>query len=637
VYRFVQDLGVRWYYPGEFGLIVPTLRDIPLPRVDTISRPDFPMRSPYIYYAQFSWARPGIEPMADHIRWQLWLGLRSYHETVGFGTAHGSMVVIMRGEMKQAHPDYYAFWNGKRATDHDGYGSPCLSSEGLFDENVKFVRAMLDVYHEPMVGVGPADSYALCQCERCKGKDTPGRGFGSDLSDYVWDYVNRVALEVAKTHPDRKIHCVSYPPYILPPERIGTLSSNLVVGICQWRSLDYDPEHRRQSLKLREDWLAKLPSKQLWVFDYYRHGAPGCFGATPAFFPRLIAQDLRSLKGISLGDYIEVYNSRESDGFDGMIINHLNTYVTARCLWDAQTDVDALLEEYYDKFYGPARKPMKAFIEYAEANWMKADKDYKVIDRLFELIAPARKAAGDTICGQRIARLAQYMERLKPLRERLAKGRDKAPEVRALGREAAAVVIDGKLDEAFWRDLPQDYALQEVETGAPPQWGTLFKAAWSGDTLYLGIICRERDIRNLNITTRVPESAAIFDGDAVEVLLETETHAYYQFAVNPAGAMVDVDRRTGINTLWSARAQVACHIGDDFWSVEMRIPSAGATADNIDPLKGVSGTRPTALYPWYINVCRQRIRPRGRELSAFSPTGKPDFHDPMKFGVLVVP
>jgi hypothetical protein len=310
--------------------------------------------------------------------------------------------------------------------------------------------------------------------------------------------------------------------------------------------------------------------------------------------------------------------------------------VTALLYWDANQDVDALLEEYYEKFYGPARKEMKAFIEYAEANWMKANKDVAVIDRLFELIGAAQKAAGDTIYGRRVDLLVQYMARLKELREQLAKGRENVPEVRVQGRNKADLKLDGKLDDKFWEGLPA-YGLSEVETGRPAHYGTSFRVAWADDALYLGILCKDRDTKNLNIAATAHDDTNVWNGDNIELLIETQTHSYYQIAISPAGAVVDLDRKQGLNTLWSSGAEVAAHIGDDSWSLEVRIPVAGDAAADVDPLHGVAGRKPSATYPWYFNVCRQRIRATGKELSAFSPTGKPVFHDVRKFAKLFVP
>ena len=52
---------------------------------------------------------------------------------------------------------------------------------------------------------------------------------------------------------------------------------------------------------------------------------------------------------------------------------------------------------------------------------------------------------------------------------------------------------------------------------------------------------------------------------------------------------------------------------------------------------GIAGRKPSDTYPWFLNVCRQRARANGSELSAFSPTGQPGFHVPAKFARLVSP
>ena len=42
--------------------------------------------------------------------------------------------------------------------------------------------------------------------------------------------------------------------------------------------------------------------------------------------------------------------------------------MTARLWWDVDQDIDALLNEYYDLYYGPASATMKSLYEYSEAN-----------------------------------------------------------------------------------------------------------------------------------------------------------------------------------------------------------------------------------------------------------------------------
>lgn len=640
VYHYLESLGVRWYYPDQSGMVLPKLETIALSNINITSQPDFPLRHFLVYYQEFFTARPGNEPFVDRVRWQLWLGLTSIDDIIGPAQGHGTMLVTQRDETKKAHPEYYSLRDGRRLTDHDGYGMNCLSSEGLLQENVRFLKAAYDVLGAPMFCVAPADSFVLCECDLCKGKDDPDKGFKGNLSNYVWSYTDRVAREVYKTHPDKKVQCIAYVPYLSVPEKIEMFSPNLVVGMTQWRSMFFDRTERDAFRKLRREWLAKLPSKTLWTWDYYLHGWEdrSQWVHVPTFFPRLIAEDLRDLKGISLGDHVDVVDSKPGNtAWDAMAVNHLNAYVNAKLLWKTDTDLDALLNEYYEMYFGPAAAPMRIFIEYAEANWMNATRDHKVIDRFFELIAPAVMATGrDNVYAVRVARLKQYMQGLTPLRDRLAKGRGDAMKLPALGRDDHAMMIDGKLDDPFWQGL-ETYDLREVETGKPPQWATTFKVGFKGSDLCIGINCVDRDTDKLNITTRSQRSPSVWDGDNVEILLETQNHAYYQLAINPAGALVEADRKSGVNTDWSSRSRVAVSVQPDGWSLEVVIPAAGEEAASVDPLRGVSGKRPSETFPWYINICRQRLRSGGKELSALSPTGKADFHDVMKFAVLWVP
>jgi hypothetical protein len=640
VNEFLRSLGARWYFPGELGEILPTMADIELPEVNRTVHPDFPVRHLYFYYNEFWMAREGNPRGVEDVMWQCRLGLFDYRKVMGNSIGHGTVMVHSRDEVKQAHPEFFALWGGKRATEHHGGGgAPCLSSEGLFEQNVKLVRALYDIYDEPMVSVAPADGYVnLCQCELCEAKGTPERGWSGQLSDYVWSYVDRVAREVHKSHPDRKISAIAYTSYQLPPEKIEQLSPNIAIILCRWRSNFYDPETRQQFTDLVNAWMEKLPSKELYIWDYYLHCRPdGAWAGIPVYFPHIIAEDLRSLRGVSRGEHIEVFRSYWPDGYtwDALAANHLNCYLTARLYWDADQDVDALLEEYYEKFYGPARDEMKAFVTYAEANWMNANKDVAVIDRLQELLDAAEEAAGDGIYAQRVALLTDYMERLGQLRERLARGREDAKEARAQRRKLGDLELDGRLHDKLYEGL-YAYPLRDLETGRAPGQRTTFKVAWTGEGIVFGVECEDDDMANLSIGSREDGDANIWSGDTIEIMLETQTHSYYQIAISPVGAVVSADRERGIDTLWSSEAEVAAQAGEDSWTLEVYLPVVGEGED-VDPKVGISGRQPSRTFPWYFNIGRQRMGGETRELSAFSPTETGGFHDTLKFGKLFVP
>jgi hypothetical protein len=627
VCEFLRMQGVRWYMPTELGEICPKKATLAIPAVDKTVRPDFRLRHPYQYGHMFG------NTTRDEVMWQLRLGIYNGPDPI-LGGVHGQRNVLSRPEMKTAHPEYYGLYGEKR----DSGQRACLSSEGMFQETVDYTRAMFDIYDATVVSVMPEDGYVtLCQCDLCKGKGSPERDWTGQLSDYVWDFVNRVAKEVYKTHPDRKVTCAAYGAFLLPPQKIEKLSPNVAVGICQWRSDFQDPVVRAQFLKLRNDWLKFLPpGGQLVIADYYLHGRPKLvWEGIPVFFPQLIAQDLKSLKGISCGEFIEVYRRKGIEEMPSLAILHLNLYVTSRFWWDADQDLKAMLEEYYTLFYGPARDEMKAFIEYCEANWNGMRKSVDKIDKVYELLGKAtEKVPADSVYGKRMALITEFVKPLKDLRAIVAEGRKNAPLAKGVTRDLKDLRLDGKLDESIWEGAPA-YELKDLVTGKPVVSPGSFKVVWANDSIIFGITCLA-DMKNLNIGTTRNEDPNIWNGECVEILLESQTHAYYQLAISPSGAMMDLDRKRGTESIWSSGATVAAFRGDTYWSVEVRLPVVGMQQEDIDPLNGVAGAKPVAEAPWFFNVCRQGGGEKGKEASAFSPTEVPRFHIPRKFGRLEI-
>ena len=624
VCEFLRGLGVRWYMPGDLGEIVPALKTIALAPVDKTVKPDFPYRNLGDYAPTFDGAP------RDAAIYKLHLGLNC---GMGIPGPHGMNNVNGRDEVKKAHPEFYA--NHRTPDPSDQYYASCFSSPELFDYTVKYLRTVFDIYPDlQYVSLWPNDGFwtgSMCKCDLCKGKDMPSRGKDGVCSDYVWDFINRVATEVYKTHPDRKVICGAYGVYTLPPEKIAHFSPNVMVGIMDSRYSFTNPDLRTKALELRKGWLTKVIPGNLYIHNHYLCS----WWRLPVYFPHAIAEDLHSLKSLSQGEYIELAVDKKSyAAMEAPAFNHLNVYVTGRYYWDADQNIEALLSEYYEKFYGPAAKEMKAFIEYSEANWDKMSSNAAPASKALELLEAARKAAGDTVYGKRIELVADYCQKsLAALRDRVADRKD-VPKAcfSQPSKNDSKITVDGRLDEPSWNT--RAYPLAGLEAGRSPLSGTSFRVIWGSREIYFGIRCEEPDMKNLNITTTKNDDSAIFKGDYVDVLLETQGHSYYQIAVNPAGAIFDADMKDGTNLAWSSSTQIAVFKGDTFWSVEMLVPVGDMMDGGVDPMKSVEGYCPSATFPWAINVCRQRARSTGIERSAWSPTGTDSFYMPLKFGVL---
>lgn len=613
---YLRSLGVRWYMPGDVGEIVPKRKSIPLPKIDQVVKPDFPMR--ILNFRASVYGR-------DVMMWGYRLGVR---QPYGRQAAHGLHKMTHNEQTLKNHPDWFALYGGKRHTQlGQRLNQLCYSNEELFKQTVHFARKQFDHFDFDVVSIMPPDGYtAMCQCELCKGKDSLDRGSRGMLSDYVWDFVNRVAKEVRKTHPDKMISNCAYGVYTLPPQNIDKLEPNVQVIIVGGRRPTN--EDRAALRQLREAWVKKTDNPVV-IFENYPFTGRGFY--LPAYIPQVLGESINATKGISKGE--DIWLTMDFDK-DAIGYNHFLIYFTARMYWGGKKqDVVKMFEEYCRLFYGPAADEMKAFFNYCEKHWRAMEKDKVKVDHALKLFASAKaKAPDDSVYAKRIALIDNYLNGLRNKRVQLAQKRGPVPRLRLVGRSRGTIKIDGDLSDDAWQSCPTASTgrMSELQTGRQPTFGTSFKTAWIGNDLYFAIRCEEKPGEKLNIATTRNGDQAIWYGDVIEILLETESHSYYQIAVNPAGALVDLDRGAPKSQWfsWSSKAEVATKVAKDHWTVEIRIP---ITQDKNDPLHQVIGRRPTQSLPWHVNLCRQRIRKNGSELSAFSPTGASNFHRVMKF------
>ncbi|MFK5924920.1 MAG: DUF4838 domain-containing protein [Verrucomicrobiota bacterium] len=619
---FLRELGVRWYMPGEIGEVLPQMKTIELDKIDETVIPDFDIRNVH--------HRFGIH---DTAMWAMHLGFRADYDLTHI--AHGLALMTNHNEdILKAHPKWFALYGGKRQNKPEmRYNHFCYSSDELVQEAARFARAQFDHLGLDMVSIMPTDGYtSMCQCELCVGRDTPERGYRGRLSDNVWEFVNRVAKEVKKTHPDKMISCCAYGSYTLVPEKIDKLESNIqVIIVGGRRPTSNQPEQQQEQLKIRQDWVKKTDNPLL-IYENYPFTDRGWY--LPSYVPHAIGSGINATKGISKGEdvWLSIKFDTQSLGY-----NHFPVYFTQRMYWGGkEKDVDAMFNEYCILFYGPAGKEMKSFFEYCENNWQKMEKDKAIADEALDLFEIAKKsAAADSIYARRMALVDEYLAKLRDKSRQLGEKRGPVPQMRLITEaKSGDIVLDGKLDEEIWNKNPYTGRLRELQTSQLPIFGTTFKAAWGADgSIYFAIRCDERSGEPLNVGTTKNGDSAIWYGDVIEILLETDSHSYYQIAINPAGAVVDLDRSAPGNArfAWHSRAEVATQVEDGSWTVEVRIP---VVQDENDPLNQVIGSKPLSTLPWHFNVCRQRLRGQDKEFSAFSPTGASGFHKPLKFAHL---
>ena len=620
---YLHKLGARWYLPGELGEVLPSLKTIPLPKLDETVKPDFALRQ---FNVRFSTAG------YDTSLWAMRLGIRN-DETIHL--AHGMDNMTGNDATFAAHPEWFALYGGKRDyVPGTSKNQLCYSDDGLFRETVRWARALLDTYPLKTVSIMPPDGYtSICQCEKCKGKDSPERNERGLLSDYVWDFVNRVAREIAKSHPQAKVLNCAYGVYTLPPLKIEKLEPNVQVCIVGGRRplniAASKAEGETAPEALRAAWMKKTDNPLL-IFENYPFTDRGWY--LPGFAARSLVDSVNATKGISQGEDIWLTVRQDFDKV-GIGFNHFLVYFTARAYWGGKdVSADAMLREYCQLFYGPAEQEMLAFFTHCEAHWKATSDDKAKADEVLALFDKAKsKADAASVYGKRIALIDDFLKGLRMKSVQLGQKRGPVPTVRLVG-DAKGVVIDGKLDDEYWKNCPVSATgkFRELQTGRVPTFGTSFKVGWQGNNVVFAIRCDERPGERPNSTSTRHGDQALWYGDAIEIEIATESHSYYQIAVSPAGHVTDLDRGAPRSQWfgWDSKAEVATHIAEDHWTVEISLP---VTQDENDPLHQIIGRKPTQSLPWHINLCHQRIREDGQEHSALSPTGTDNFHVPMKF------
>ncbi|MFH0796339.1 MAG: DUF4838 domain-containing protein [Candidatus Omnitrophota bacterium] len=413
VYRFLENYcGVRWFMPGELGEVVPGKKTLIIGEIDYRKFPDFEHR----FFSAFT-ANDDRDAMLWYFR-------------VGYGSV--DVVEInhtmwnFKDRFKNTHPEYFALYDGQR-----NYSYVCLSEPGVFTQVVEDCENYIrECPHSNIIPVMPNDGFVKpCECPLCKPFDTPERGFGGRVSDYVWGFVNRVAEEIAKTHPDKLIGCCAYGGYLLPPEKIKKLNKNVVVMLCRWPVYSWLPDSSRFSMAINNEtlkgWQEKCRNIYNWIYYDMRAWTPSQ-EYVPNDCPHNLASDFKFLKGKSRGFNIEAETGHPDYPpwrWIHLGMSHLNAYVTAKCLWDADLNVDELLADYYEKFYGPAKDIMAGFFGRIEDIWMQENLEEplnvegenslekkvwevlyppEVMEELLSYLQEAKELTRDTIYGKRI-------------------------------------------------------------------------------------------------------------------------------------------------------------------------------------------------------------------------------------------
>ncbi len=169
-------------------------------------------------------------------------------------------------------------------------------------------------------------------------------------------FVNRVAGEVHKEFPQAYIATNGYANRNLPPVGVKLDDRMVIMFAAIWSCTlhGYDDDHCWQ--KVRQGQMIKRwceLCKNVWIYGYNYNMLVSGLTPLPEFTK--LRRDFPLMKqwGV-MGFHDESRNVWAEAGI-------ASRYLRAQLEWDANADVDAILDDFFAKWYGRAARPMKAF------------------------------------------------------------------------------------------------------------------------------------------------------------------------------------------------------------------------------------------------------------------------------------
>ena len=329
VAELLRAWGVRWFMPGAFGECVPEQSELAVGDLDLLYAPPFEART---FGVSWLGSTAGMEdfelrnmfvahrhiPAAGHSLWKYAKGLANSPFEVPL-TAPNTMEQVARNVA-----DQYA----------EGKAISLGMNDGIYASDYPPDKELMKLQW---------DKYMM----------------EWSVTDPMLELLNGVAQRLHGQYPDSpgQFHFLVYSNMFLPPKRDMTLEPTLFPHVAP---IDIDPIHamgdpqsppKSEFQGILEKW-AKLAPGRVIIYDYDQG--------------MLVWRDLPDPSHLAFSKDVKRYRDMGILGFTtetrmALATTGTNLYLRGRLMWNPDEDVDALLEDFYTRFFGPAREPMRAY------------------------------------------------------------------------------------------------------------------------------------------------------------------------------------------------------------------------------------------------------------------------------------
>ncbi len=351
VYELLERLGCRFFTATCEK--VPYATELVLDYLDETQCPDFIYRE-HAYYEHRRYTRFALKSRlngANHPIRDEWGGHIKYSWFV-----HSFERIISPKEYGETHPEYFAMdENGVRVLTPEK-NQLCLSNPEILPIAIEAVRKNLLEHPEAeIISISQNDWRLDCQCPECrKINEQDGASSGTLIR-----FVNAIAEALEPAFPHVTFDTLAYQytrsaPTVRPRH-------NVAVRLCSIECCFAHPfeECCRDSnttfVRDIRDW--HKTGAQLYIWDYVT-----CFNYYPTPHPnwRSLQPNMRMFRENGVKGVFEQGCCSQRGSTD---LNELRAYILTKLMWNADADVNRLIEEFTDYYYGAAGKYIREYID----------------------------------------------------------------------------------------------------------------------------------------------------------------------------------------------------------------------------------------------------------------------------------
>ncbi len=335
-FRFLEELGCRWFFPAREWEVVPSRKTLSV-ALEVTDRPRILSRRIWYGYGSFSdKGHPhGGSCLKDYESWA-----RHNRMAASFRVHAGhawQAIIAANKKTFEEHPEYLALVKGKRQGEQ-----LCVSNPAVRRIAIEWALSQLDKHPDAdMISMECSDGDGHCECEHC-------RKMGS-VSDRVFGLANEAARAVQQKRPGKVVGVLAYSSHSEPPtfELEPNVHVQLTAGFIRGRYthaelLDLWPKKCKN--------LGFYEYFSVWLWDFDR--LPGGNGANLTR-TRDVIRRYAAIGGTSI----------DAESGNNWGVHGRGYYVANKLLWNPDADVKAILIDFYQKAFGPGAAAMKRYYE----------------------------------------------------------------------------------------------------------------------------------------------------------------------------------------------------------------------------------------------------------------------------------